>query len=104
MYHWSEMAHYIILWNFTDEGLKGVRESTNRSESFKSMAEKAGCKLIGTYYTMGLYDGVSLIEAPDDATVMKTLLSFESQMGSSRTITLKAFTAEETADILRNLS
>jgi uncharacterized protein with GYD domain len=98
------MAHYIILWNFTDEGLKSVRESPKRAENFKSMAEKAGCKLIGTYYTMGLYDGVSVIEAPDDATVMKTLLSFESQEGSSRTITLKAFTTEETADILRNLS
>ena len=70
------MIHYIILWNFTDEGLKSVLESPKRAEGFKSMAEKAGCKLIGTYYTMGLYDGVSVIEAPDDATVMKTLLSF----------------------------
>lgn len=98
------MANYIILWNFTDEGLKRVRESPKRAESFKSTAEKAGCKLIGTYYTMGLYDGVSVLEASDDATVMKTLLSFESQEGSARTITLKAFTTEETADILRNLS
>ena len=103
MYHWSEMAHYIVLWKFTDEGLKSVRESTNRSESFKSIAEKTGCKLISTYYTMGMYDGVSLIEAPDDAALMKTLLSFESEKGSSRTITLKAFTSEETANILKNL-
>lgn len=40
---------------------------------------RLGCELIGTYYTMGLYDRVSVIEAPNDATVMKTLLSFESQ-------------------------
>ena len=52
---------------------------------------------------MGMYDGVSLIEAPDDAALMKTLLSFESEKGSSRTITLKAFTSEETANILKNL-
>jgi uncharacterized protein with GYD domain len=65
MYYWNKMAHYIILWNFTDGGLKSVRESPKRAGSFKSMAEKAGCKLIGTYYTMGLYDGVSVIEAPD---------------------------------------
>lgn len=49
------LTHYIILWNFTDEGLKSVRESPKRAENFKSMAEKAGCELIGTYYTMGLY-------------------------------------------------
>jgi uncharacterized protein with GYD domain len=47
------MALYIILWNFTDEGLKSVPESPKRSESFKGMAENVGCKLIGTYYTMG---------------------------------------------------
>jgi hypothetical protein len=40
----------------------------------------------------------------DDATIMKTILSFESQEGSSRTITLKAFTTNETTDILKNLS
>ena len=98
------MAHYIVLWNFTDEGLKSVQESPKRAESFKSKAEKAGCRLIETYYTMGLYHGVSILDAPDDETVMKALLAFESQAGSSRTITLKAFTTEETTGILRNLS
>lgn len=52
------MVHFIILWNFTDKGLKNVRGSPKRAENFKNMAEKVGCKLIGTYYTMGLYDGV----------------------------------------------
>jgi uncharacterized protein with GYD domain len=46
------------------------------------------------------YDGVSVVEAPDDTTVMSTLLLFESQQGNSRTITLKAFTTEETAKII----
>ena len=52
---------------------------------------------------MGLYDGVSVVEAPDDTTVMSTLLSFESQQGSSRTKTLKAFTTEETAKIIGSI-
>jgi len=52
---------------------------------------------------LGQYDGVSIVEAPDDATIMSSLLSYESQQGSSTTMTLKAFTAEQTAMILRNL-
>ncbi len=52
---------------------------------------------------MGLYDGVSIIEAPDDTAVMSTVPSFESQQGSSRTITLKAFTTEETAKIIGSI-
>ena len=52
---------------------------------------------------MGPYDGVSIVQPPYDATIMSTLLSFESQQGSSTTMTLKAFTAEETSKIVGNL-
>jgi uncharacterized protein with GYD domain len=97
------MAHFIILWKFTEQGIRTVKDSPKRAETFKNMIEKAGGKLVGTYYTLGLYDGVSIVEAPDDATIMSTLLSFESQKGSSTTMTLKAFTAEETAKIVGNL-
>ena len=97
------MSHYIILWKFTDEGIKNLKGSPKRTETFKDIIEKAGGKLVATYYTMGLYDGVAVVEAPDDTTVMSTLLSFESQQGSSRTITLKAFTTEETAKIIGSI-
>jgi uncharacterized protein with GYD domain len=52
---------------------------------------------------MGLYDSVSVIEAPSDAAIMSTLLPFESQQDSSRTITLKAFTVEETSKIIGSI-
>jgi uncharacterized protein with GYD domain len=97
------MAHFIILWKFTEQGIRTVKDSVKRGETFKNSIEKAGGKLVGTYYTLGQYDGVSIVEAPDDATIMSSLLSFVSQHGSSTTMTLKAFTAEETATILRNL-
>ena len=97
------MAHFIILWKFTEQGIRTVKDSPKRGEAFKNMIEKAGGKLVVTYYTLGPYDGVSIVEAPDDATIMSTLLSFESQQGSSTTMTLKAFTAEETSKILGNL-
>jgi uncharacterized protein with GYD domain len=89
------MYQYIILWKSTSEGIKNLKGSPKRAQTFKNMIEKAGGKLVSTYYTMGLYDVVSVVEAPDDRAIMSSLLSFESQQGISRTITLKAFTAEE---------
>jgi uncharacterized protein with GYD domain len=97
------MAHFIILWKFTEQGIRTVKDSPKRSETFKNSIEKAGGKLVDTYFTLGQYDGVSIVEAPDDATIMSSLLSFRSQHGSSTTMTLKAFTAEETATVLGNL-
>ena len=97
------MAHFIILWKFTEQGIRAVKDSVKRSETYKNSIEKAEGKLVSTYYTLGQYDGVSIVEAPDDATIMSSLLSYESQQGSSTTMTLKAFTAEQTATILRNL-
>ena len=97
------MGYYIILWKFTEQGIRTVKDSPKRAETFKNLIEKAGGKLISTYYTFRLYDGVSIVDAPDDAKVMSTLLSFESQQGSSTTLTLKAFTAEETAKIIGSL-
>lgn len=97
------MAHFISLWQFTEQGIRTVKDSAKRSETFKNSIEKAGGKLVSTYYTLGQYDGVSIVETSDDATIMSSLLSYESQQGSSTTMTLKAFTAEQTATILRNL-
>jgi uncharacterized protein with GYD domain len=97
------MAHFIILWKFTEQGIRTVKDSQKRTETFKNSIEKAGGKLVNTYFTLGHYDGVSIVEAPDDATIMSSILSYVSKQGSSTTTTLKAFTAEETATILGNL-
>ena len=56
----------LILWNFTDKGIKNVKESPKRADAFKSKLENAGGRLIETYYTFGKYDGVSIVEAPND--------------------------------------
>ena len=62
------MAHFIILWKFTEQGIRAVKDSVKRSETYKNSIEKAEGKLVSTYYTLGQYDGVSIVEAPDDAT------------------------------------
>jgi uncharacterized protein with GYD domain len=96
------MSFYIILWNYTDEGIKNVKESPKRGDAFKSKLENIGGKLIETYYTFGKYDGVSVVEVPNDETLMSCLLSIESQ-GHARTVTLKAFSYDEASKIMQNL-
>ncbi|HEY7109044.1 MAG TPA: GYD domain-containing protein [Nitrososphaeraceae archaeon] len=96
------MSFYIIMWNFTEQGIKNVKESPKRADAFKSLLEKNGGKLHRTFYTFGKYDGVSIVEAANDESIMSTLLSIESE-GNARTITLKAFTYEEGTKIINNL-
>ncbi len=96
------MSFYIILWNYTDQGIKNVKDSPKRVNIFKSKLENAGGKLIETYYTFGKYDGVSIVEAPNDEALMSCLLSIGSQ-GNARTITLKAFTYEDASKIMENI-
>ena len=96
------MSFYIILWNYTHEGIKNVKESPKRADAFKSKLENAGGKLIETYYTFGKYDGISIVETPTDEILMSSLLSVESQ-GNARSVTLKAFSYDEATKIIQNI-
>jgi len=97
------MSFYIILWNYTEQGIKNIKESPKRVNIFKSKLENAGGRLIDTYYTFGKYDGVSIVESPTDEILMSCLLSVESQ-GKARSITLKAFSYDEATKIIENIS
>jgi uncharacterized protein with GYD domain len=96
------LSQYIILINWTEQGISKINESPDRYSSFKALVEKAGGRLIGGYYTFGEYDVVIIIEAPDDEVVMSLMLKVGSA-GNVRTKTLKAFTAEEGMKIIKNL-
>jgi uncharacterized protein with GYD domain len=96
------LSHYILLINWTEQGIGKVNESQDRYSSFKLLVEKAGGKLIGGYYTFGEYDVVIIIEAPNDQAVMSLMLKVGSA-GNVKTKTLKAFTAEEGFKIIKNL-
>ena len=96
------MSQYILLINWTQQGISNIKESSDRYSSFKTSVEKAGGKLIGGYYTFGEYDVIIIIEAPNDEVVMSLMLKVGSA-GNVRTKTLKAFTAEEGMNIIKNL-
>jgi uncharacterized protein with GYD domain len=97
-----ELSQYILLINWTQQGISKIKESSERYNSFKASVEKAGGKVIGGYYTFGEYDVIIIIEAPDDEVVMSLMLKVGSA-GNVRTKTLKAFTAEEGMNIIKNL-
>ncbi len=90
------MASYLVLWNWTEEGIRNFRDSPKRVEAFKQLVEKNGGKVVQFWYTLGKYDGATLVEAPSDEALMKIALSVGS-LGNIRTTTLKAWTPSEAA-------
>lgn len=96
------MPHYIILFNFTEKGIRNIKDLEKRAQTFKSTVEKAGGKFVSDsylYLTLGRYDTVAVIEAPNDETIMPAILSTIS-LGNVRCEILKAFTMDEAAKII----
>lgn len=96
------MAKYILLVNWTDQGVRNVKDSPKRLEAARKLAETAGAKLGDFYMTMGGYDMVVHLEASDDAAVAKFVLNLAGA-GNVRTQTLKAFSEDEYRKILSAL-
>src|SRR5919109_4585062 len=93
------MPHYIILFNFTDQGIRNVKDTIKRAEAFNNSVQKAGGKFVSEYYTFGKYDIVTIVEVPNDETMMSIMLSTGS-LGNVRSETLKAFPMEEAAKVI----
>ena len=96
------MHTYVWLVRFTDQGIRNVKETTKRAKSFKEMAEKKGVKVKEILWTMGRYDLVLVIDAPDDETISRLTLGL-GMSGNVKTETLKAFSAQEMDQILKGL-
>jgi uncharacterized protein with GYD domain len=94
------MPLYIAMVNWTDQGIKGLHESPGRAAAFKQLATELGCTVHGLFFTMGRYDIAARIEAPDDETVSALMLQL-GQRGNVRSETMRAFTEEEFAAVLR---
>ena len=93
------MATYITLITFTDQGISKIKDTTKRAEAFKKIADKAGAKVTNVYWTLGQYDGVLILEAPNEAIATAALFSLAS-LGNVQTQTLRAFSAQEMGQIL----
>ena len=89
--------------NWTDQGIKNVKDTVRRAKSFEGAIEKVGGKSLGFYYTMGRHDFVAMIEAPNDEAIASVLFSLGS-LGNVHTDTLKAFSMDEADNIIEKLS
>jgi len=96
------MPYYIILCNWTDQGIRNIKDAPKRTAAARAAVEKAGGKWLGFYNTFGQYDMVLITEGANDETVMSVALAIGSQ-GNVRTTTLKAFPEAEAAKIIEKL-
>ena len=96
------MAKYVVLVNFTDQGIRTVAESVKRAQASVSTFDAYGVKKIAQYWTLGMHDIVIVLEAPSDEAAMKGLLAV-AKLGNVRTTTLRAFSADEMAAVTSSL-
>ena len=96
------MAIYIVLINFTDQGIRNVKETTKRADAVREMAKKFGVNAKEFFWTLGNYDLVAIFEAPDDVSMTALGLSIGAA-GNVRTQTLRAFSKEDMNEILAKL-
>jgi len=94
------MASYIVLAQFTDQGIRNVKDSTKRAAAASDVAAKMGVKLTDLFWTLGHYDLVIVAEAPDDETMTALMLKLGS-LGNVKSQTLRAFRASEMEAILK---
>jgi len=93
------MTTYVSLINWTEQGIKNFRDTTQRAADFSRLVESSGGRVRELLWTVGEYDIVCVTEFPDDETGVAALLRVGSA-GNIRTKTLRAFSADEMADII----
>ena len=96
------MAMYVSLVQFTEQGIRSVKYTTKRVAGDTAEAEKMGLKVRDSFWTLGPYDVVLLLEAPDDQSVTAFTLKLGS-LGNVKTQTMRAFRREEMEGILAKI-
>lgn len=88
------MATYVTLITWTDQGRKEVATLPDRIDAVAKRVAEAGGKVIGNFITMGRFDQVAIVEAPDDETAAKLALVVAGR-GNAITETLRGFSTDE---------
>ena len=97
------MSSYFILANYTDQGIKAVKESPSRLDAARELGQIHDVELKDFYLTMGAYDIIVLADAPNEEALARFILALGS-FGNVRTTTVKAFTESEFRSIVGSLS
>lgn len=96
------MATFITLINYTDQGIRDIKDSPSRLDSVKELVRDLGGEMTHFYLTMGNYDLVAICELPADESAAQLALKLGS-LGSVRTTTLRAFPEPEYRKIIEEL-
>lgn len=96
------MPTYIHLIRWTEQGIKNVKDTVTRTEQASSAIDKAGGRLIGTWWTQGAYDIVVTSEWPDDESASAFMLT-TAMLGNVRSETMRAYTQDEMQRIIAKL-
>jgi uncharacterized protein with GYD domain len=94
------MPTYVVLYRFSEQGLKSVKDTVKRAKEIRKQNEDRGFKVIGTYWTQGQYDLVSIVEAPNEQAMVAGLFNI-AQAGNVHSETLRAFTDAEMEEALK---
>ena len=97
------MATYIVLCNFTEQGIRNVKDTTQRADGVREMARKFGVSVKDIYWTLGAYDLVTIFETADETSITAFCLAI-GQAGNVRTQMLRGFGKEEMKGVLAKLA
>jgi len=96
------MARYVSLIQFTDQGIRNIKDTIKRGDAAMAEAQKLGMKITEEFWTMGAYDVVVMFDAPNDETMSAFMLKVGS-LGNVKSQTLRAFRREEMENILAKI-
>ena len=96
------MAQYVVLANFTDQGIRAIKDTTKRAKAFRHLARDMGVTVKDIYWTLGVYDVVLTMEAQQEEAVAALMLKVGS-LGNLKSQTLRAFSEPEVDTLLAKL-
>lgn len=96
------MSIYVMLINYTEQGIRNIRGSPKRADAARFLARSCGAEMKDLYLTMGQYDLIAIVEAENDDAVAKFALALGS-IGNVRSTSLRAFSEQEYRNIIETL-
>ncbi len=97
------MPTYVTLYKWTEQASKDVKNAPARFQVSKKLAESLGGKILEIYVTMGEYDVVAVSEASSDEVAAAIALSIAAK-GNVKSLTMRAFTEGEFAEIVKRVT
>src|SRR5256885_12281085 len=88
------MPLYVVLSKFTEQGRTDIKNTSDRLDRLGSVADKLGVKVVANTITMGSYDVVTIMDAPNDETIAQVIGAVLSR-GYVTTQTMRGFTVDE---------